>query len=499
MRPADDTESLLSSTAVLVTVAPRRAIFWAMVNTLKSVLGTGLLAMPWAFLQMSSHLLGAMTLCTLLGVWSCYTMLLLYESAVLAWPAASGYSELVNTALGSSGGLLCAINLVLHQVLCVASYLVFIGDTLQDVLGGSSAAITTAAAVPVVFLCWLKDVRALGPASAIGTAALLIALCLVVQEACMPSLAPHAGFGFTQLPVGMAAPGRMLRGQRRHGGGAVAREGASFSAFGAFAGITTFTFCGHDTVLPVVLSFGVSHPRHAPYGRVVLVMAAIAIPAVLAFGIATMGCLGEELVKKNILLSVHSRAANGLKLLMAGAVVCTSALKMFPAFDVCEAALGLSERADVPRPDGSDSTIEPPAEAYRVRLSRLALRSALVLTALALALVCPDFEFITAFVGAFCNALICFVLPPLMYVALMKSKSSRGAPVISLCAHALLAAVGILLLIVGTLSVISEKAARVLDAQPLRPQDRTFWMPDAGGEWIPAEGRTWEAVAADPH
>ena len=153
-----------------------------MVNTLKSVLGTGLLAMPWALLQLRSHLSIAISLCVLLGLWSCYTMALLHDCTVLAWPAARGYSELVTTALGPPGGVVCAVNLVLHQILCTASYLVFIGDSLQDVFGGSAALYIASAAPPVVLLCWLRDVRALSPASAVGTAALVVALIVIVYH-----------------------------------------------------------------------------------------------------------------------------------------------------------------------------------------------------------------------------------------------------------------------------------------------------------------------------
>ena len=70
------------------TGVTRSAVAAALINTLKSVLGTGLLAMPWAFLQLRTHLEMAIILCIILGVWCCYTMVLIHECAVLAWPAA---------------------------------------------------------------------------------------------------------------------------------------------------------------------------------------------------------------------------------------------------------------------------------------------------------------------------------------------------------------------------------------------------------------------------
>ena len=467
------------------TGVTRSAVAAALINTLKSVLGTGLLAMPWAFLQLRTHLEMAIILCIILGVWCCYTMVLIHECAVLAWPAARGYTELVVTALGWRGGVLCAVNLVTHQILCVASYLVFVGDNLQDVLGGTAAQYMAAAAPPIILLCWLRDVRALSPASAVGTAALLVALVLVVHEGCTLH-------GAT-MPDSTTIAGRMLRmaRDRRHtrpppplvvDPSTAADAGipgtSSLAALGAFMGISTFTFCGHSEVVPVVLSFGATHPKHAPYKWVVLVMACIAIPSVLGFSISSMECFGET-ARKNILLSVHSKVAAALKLLMAAAVLCTCPLKMFPAFEVTEAALGLevqpktvivtdaeesraeAQEAVSPRAVGAATTA---ASSARRGAIRNAQRTALVLLAVILALACPDFGFLTAFVGAFCNSLICFVLPPLMYVNLLwngapKERGLQGRALANLVAHAVLTAVGTFVLVGGTASVLKNKFA----------------------------------------
>ena len=437
------------------------------------------MAMPWAMLQLREHLALALTMCVLLGLWSCYTMVLLYDCVVLAWPEAHGYSELVVKALGAPGGVLCAVNLVLHQILCVAAYLVFVADSLKDVFGGTTAVYIAAATPPVVLLCWLRDVRALGPASAIGTAALLAALCVIVYEGCASHTMPTDG-------LSDAAAGRMLRA--RHASANL----PSLAALGSFAGITTFTFCGHSEVVTVVRSFGVAHPRDAPYRRVVVAMGCVAIPAVLAFALSAMRCFGDGLAK-NVLLSVHSRTAALLKLLMAAAVLASCALKMFPAFDVLESALGIDERARAAvaaaaegghdaegvavddrlngAPHACDGT--PGARAAASALpggvhasvgratGRYALRTTLVLLSAVLSLACPDFEFFTAFVGAFCNSLICFVLPPLMYAALLWEHASPPLRVLrrttAFVVHTLLASLGLVVLVGGTTSVLREK------------------------------------------
>ena len=287
--------------------------------------------------------------------------------------------------------------------------------------------------------------RALSPASAVGTAALLVALVLVVHEGCTLH-------GAT-MPDSTTIAGRMLRmaRDRRHtrpppplvvDPSTAADAGipgtSSLAALGAFMGISTFTFCGHSEVVPVVLSFGATHPKHAPYKWVVLVMACIAIPSVLGFSISSMECFGET-ARKNILLSVHSKVAAALKLLMAAAVLCTCPLKMFPAFEVTEAALGLEVQPQ--------TVIVTDAEESRAEAQEAVSPRA-----------------VTAFVGAFCNSLICFVLPPLMYVNLLwngapKERGLQGRALANLVAHAVLTAVGTFVLVGGTASVLKNKFA----------------------------------------
>jgi amino acid permease len=501
----------------------------ALVNTLKSVVGTGLLAMPWAFVQLQSMPLAAV-LCILIGAWNCYTMSLLHRCIVLAWPVTGGYGDLVTAALGPLGGWLCSVNLFVHQIACVAAYLVFIGDSVQSIVGGSTSAIILTAAPIVILLCWLRDVRALGPASAIGTAAMLLSLVLVLYEGCAAAGASAAAGGSAQSPAEATAVsvstmdllrrsaeprvvGRSLAHQRRprqqhrqlkdhHNAAAtvaVGRLHASSSstrsshaaawrnALGAFTGICMFTFSGHSEVVPIVSSLGASHPRDAPYGLVVLAMGAFAIPAVLGFSVSASMCFGAD-TRKNILLSLSSQTAAMLKALMALAVLFTCPLKMFPAFELSEAALGLRDRRGAVVAAAAAETRaaaeEPTAQAHTqtqldtphacshlpaapvkgslqlsLQLLRNGQRAALVLLAVLLALACPDFEFLVALTGAFSNALIAFVLPPLMYCMLLLRKApwEEARVGASLAAHALLLALGTVVLVGGTYAVVRDK------------------------------------------
>ena len=194
-------------------------------------------------------------LTVLVGAWCVYTMHLIAHCTMLANASASSsstaiatYGELVTMALGPTvGATLGTANLVLHQLLCCAAYLVFIGETVARVFAlRSSAAAVVAATLPYAALrasglthegraaglsasglsasgharpmgghklrrltttgvrragrrCTLRDMRLLAPTSASGTAILAFVLLAVLWEGFAaegaghgPRLRPHA-------------------------------------------------------------------------------------------------------------------------------------------------------------------------------------------------------------------------------------------------------------------------------------------------------------------
>ena len=107
----------------------------ALLNTLKAVFGTGLLAMPSGFVSVG--MMSGFVITGVLGAWCVYAMVLIAESVKLADAnahQANTFGELVTAALGgTAGAVLGSANLVLHQLLCCAAYLVFLSDNLAQV------------------------------------------------------------------------------------------------------------------------------------------------------------------------------------------------------------------------------------------------------------------------------------------------------------------------------------------------------------------------------
>ena len=143
----------------------------ALVNTLKSILGTGLLAIPHEFARVGIP--AGLVLTAVVGTWSCYTMHLIAHCTLLTTGAGklpspgrapvTTFGELVALALGRrTGAVLGTSNLVLHQLLCCAAYMVFVGDTVEQVFGLPATTVILLATPPFAALCTLRDMRLLG-------------------------------------------------------------------------------------------------------------------------------------------------------------------------------------------------------------------------------------------------------------------------------------------------------------------------------------------------
>ena len=217
-------EPLLGAASTVAKPERPSAFAPALVITLKSILGTGLLATPHEFASVG--LTAGLVLTTVVGTWSCYTMHLIAQCALLA--NATGdttvttFGELVAHALGPGvGAVLGTANLVLHQLLCCAAYLVFVGDNISQVSGLRTSSIIPAVTPPFAALCTLRDMRRLGCTSASGTAVLGIVLVAVLWDGC------HGA---------------------EHGPPLRADAASSTSALASFVAVSLFSFAGHTEV-----------------------------------------------------------------------------------------------------------------------------------------------------------------------------------------------------------------------------------------------------------
>jgi len=371
----------------------------ALVNTLKSILGTGLLAIPHEFAGVG--ITAGLVLTAVVGTWSCYTMHLIAHCTLLANATGSTtvttFGELVALALGPrTGAVLGTSNLVLHQLLCCAAYMVFVGDTIEQVFGLPATTVILVATPPFAALCTLRDMRLLGPTSVSGTAVLLMVLwdCYHGTEH-GPRLRSHA----------VASP----------------------SALASFVAVSLFTFAGHTEVVSVIRSMGAEAPRYRTIPTLVLL---VCVPLIMGFGAAAATCLGRR-TPNNVLLGLHSEVGTWAKLFMSLSIFFSLPVKMFPAVQALE-------RIFVP-PDAP--------------CARATMCVSLALCSSALAVLLPDFGFLVAIVGALCMGLIAFVLPPAVYLALEAKQAGRA----TVAAHGALLAMGLLVTVGATGKVLADK------------------------------------------
>jgi len=340
----------------------------ALFNCFKAVFGTGLLAMPFGFVHLG--ILRATIITGIMGAWAIYTMYLISECVQLANAAGHNvttFGGLVTSALGvTAGAVLGSANLVLHQLFCCAAYLVFIGDVVAQVLDGTGAvSIIVAVTPPFALLCCLKDMRLLGPTSASGTAMLVVVLVAVLYEGYKQEHADPAQPAAGSTPI-------LYRGSL--GGSSRPPKAApppSLSAVAAFMGVALFTFNGHDTVVPIVVSMGSAAPR---FREIACWLLGVGVPAICGFSAAAAAAFGPR-TPNNVLLALHSEQASVLKLLTAAVVFFTLPVKMFPAVAQLEPLL-----------------LRPDAPAWR----RGALCCACASSSLLLAATLPDFGFLVA-------------------------------------------------------------------------------------------------------
>lgn len=339
----------------------------ALINMAKAVFGTGVLALPWAFARVGATTGCVLTCC--IGAWNTYTMALIGRCA-LAVPAAANYEALVRHTLGPACGFIAAANLVLHQVLVCASYLVFMAECIAPVIGVPRVYVVLLATLAFIRLCWLRDLARLAGTSAVGTCCLCLVMIFLLRDA--------------SLTYGTLAPEPAVV--------------PSATACALFFGCVSFTFGGHSVALPACRSMGSTSPR---FGAVMATLGFVGVPLSAGFGALAAIGFGQA-VPSNVLLASSLERTVAPRLAMSLTILMGLPVKMFPATELVE-ALVLARRG------GS----EPRGWA------RNGVRTALPLVSMAAALLLPDFAFLVAFIGAFCMGLLGSIMPPAMHVALL--------------------------------------------------------------------------------
>lgn len=400
----------------------------AFTNTFKSILGTGVLTMPFAFAATGMY--PAIALTILFAVWSFYTSELIARCTDRV-PSAMTYDDIAEAAFGGVGRWIGAINLVVNQLLTCCAYLVFASTNFASVFLDDSGGtypwwFVVAICPPFLVLVCLRNMSSLAPVSAVGNVFVALSLGTILAVA-----APHVQWSAFGEPAWPTSTG-----------------------ISTFFGIAAFTFAGQGEVIPIYLSM----ENRQDYGRVLCGVGFVAWLANVAVGAVVFSAYGDD-TQANVFQTLDGMAAGIAKVSMSSVIYATLPLKLFPAVQVMEAILIDDDGLDPSEDEHA------PLCPFITEPKRIIIRVFLALVAVGPAMVLSNFGFLVSFSGAFCLGIVGFMLPPLMYIKLHEHDQEESAsqePAVALSAsskafHMALVAIGTASTIYASTKVVCQQ------------------------------------------
>jgi amino acid permease len=442
-------------------------------NTLKSVFGTGVLAMPFAFSKVGIYpgLLATFVICS----WSFYTAGLIAQCCSMV-PAARTYDDIAEVTLGRFGKTLGTVNILLNSMLCCVAYTVFCATNITDVAGFSHGDTgyprwLVLAMLPCVatFAC-LRDISLLSVVSAFGNSFLIASLAIILASA-----APQVDWSMWAAPPDW-----------------------DVSSLASFFGLTAFAFAGHSEVVPIFSTMG----QKEKYPLVLLGVAATSLVAFSGIGALVYSAYGAN-TNAIVFVNMDSVSANIAKLAMSVVIYLTMPLKLFAAIVIVESRL-IDDGDDEEAVEECKSTTPPsvpeeltPAERNAVsgacvkvhvdstapndfqmpaedeeedgyewpfvtHPKQIAIRVLLSSFPFCIASLGVNFAVLLEFVGSFCIGTVAFALPPIMHLLLFWNVAVVGESALrNNCRkafHVFLAVMGVSATIYSSASVIAKNS-----------------------------------------
>ncbi|KAI3988471.1 hypothetical protein MKX01_026285 [Papaver californicum] len=379
----------------------------SVLNGVNVLCGVGLLSTPYAVKQ--GGWISLSVLFIFAGI-SCYTGILL-KRCLDSSPGLQTYPDIGQAAFGAPGRLMIAIILYVELYCCCVEYIILMGDTLSSTfpnayigLGGVHldshqvfAIMTTLMILPTV---WLRDLSLLSYLSAGGViASLVVVVCLLWVGGVNQ-------FGFH--PAGTPL---------------------DLKNFPVAIGLYGFCYAGHS-VFPNIYS-SMKEPSQFP----ATLVTSFIIVCFLYTGVAICGFLMfGDAIQSQFTLNMPQ------KFVASRVAVWTTVINPLSkyALTITPVALSLEE-------------LLPPALLKSHSVS-VFIRTALVVSTLAVALTIPFFGFVMALIGSILTMLVAFIFPCACYLSIRHGQLSR-LEIVS-CISILL--MGVACSIIGSYSSIAK-------------------------------------------
>jgi proton-coupled amino acid transporter len=363
----------------LVQASSLRTFF----NITKCFIGAASFELPWAVKQ--GGLIGGSVGLVFLGIISQFTLVILAKCGHLASKSYPTYPDIGREAFGKTGVILAWTGIIASTIGACGSYLIFIGSSIQKLLGGYTAVFEYSAVCtlfvipPVIMLSWLRSYKVLAPTSILGICALLFSLVATWIDIGMY----HEAKSFDDYPA------------------------VQITSYPLFLGNAAFLYLIHSVVLPTEQSMANKSRFPVVVGTSIVFVTILNV----AFAVTAYLFYGED-TKQNVIDNLHPGVMEILvRIFLSLDLLFTAALFLFPTSEILEFAL-------------LDRTLF--GKSRNVEMQRNLLRFIMVMVTAAVALAIPFFSVMTGLTGVFGSNLLGFLLPPSIYIKLKYSKGHWG-------------------------------------------------------------------------
>jgi len=378
---------------VFLTEAPSSSRSGALVNSIKSIIGSGVMALPFAFSR--TGLVPGIAMTLFISFLSFLLNHIISEIAFLQ-PHAHTIDEVYEGSFGRVGRFAIAINVILHQILACTAYVVFIEKTVGDLTGLSTLMVISCLYPAFAALAFLPTTASLAPFSFMGNIAIFSTLGVV----CIYSVFVNSTKGtFTDFELA-----------------------TNIDSVPPFLGVALFMFSGHFEVFTICKSVGSREAYRwvlwGTAGIVTLGYSIFGILVYLAYGTNTNEMVVNHLGPLPRIICVG---------MLSSALFFSLPLKLTPAVQVVEGyvnqclAVTSLTGTDIVQPLMLDGEVVKPKPASPRVLCwwQYVCRASLALLACTLAVIVPDFSFLISLIGSVFIGIFAFSLPPFVYLQLL--------------------------------------------------------------------------------
>lgn len=152
-------------------------------NTINSILGVSLFAMPWGFQQ--AGMVGGIVVLSGIAWLSFETarmLLISQNTCYLRYGQVFNYPEMAGTTLGAGWSHFVTLCTIISCLGGCTGYVIFFGETVGQALSLSSQTVIFAATIPLVLLSWIRSFRELTVFAVLGVVALFLTVLLVLYD-----------------------------------------------------------------------------------------------------------------------------------------------------------------------------------------------------------------------------------------------------------------------------------------------------------------------------